>query len=401
MMAANTFAMESIAGLTVGLAERGNYDIRLEAAIAKMYNTEHGWRIVDDALQIRGGRGYETADSLRARGEQPIPIERAMRDARINLIFEGSSEIMRLFIAREAVDHHFKTAFALVDKEASRSDKTAAFGRVMRFYPTWYPARWVGKGQMPGSFGEFGKLARHTCASPSGTRASSGARSSTRWCSLGPKLERRQLVSVPRRRHRRRVVRDGGELRRARECWRSRGIERPTTLADLFCRAARVRIEQLFDSFYGDYDGEMYRVAQQVMRGEHAWLETGIISLLDEHAPAKGAPCRVERRVRLDRRWRSERRARPVWYSLATSEKRSRGIRGACGVTRSATRGEIEYWFTLRRYLLAPTLGTPMWSIPSVGPEKEALFVKTGLTRAQCGIPRVSVNSAGSAAPLF
>jgi len=292
MMAANTFAMESIAGLTVGLAEHGKYDIRLEAAIAKMYNTEHGWRIVDDALQIRGGRGYETADSLRARGEQPIPIERAMRDARINLIFEGSSEIMRLFIAREAVDHHFKTAFALVDKEASKSEKTAAFGRVMRFYPTWYPARWVGKGQLPGSFGEFGKLAGHMRFVERHTRKL-GRAIFHAMVRLGPKLERRQLVLF-------RAVDIGAELfAMTASCVRARmlakqGNREASTLADLFCRAARVRIGQLFDSFYGDFDGEMYRVAQQVMRGEHAWLETGIISLLDEHAPAKVSPSKRE-----------------------------------------------------------------------------------------------------------
>jgi hypothetical protein len=290
MMAANTFAMESVAGLTVGLAEQGNYDIRLEAAIAKMYNTEHGWRIVDDALQIRGGRGYETADSLRARGEQPIPIERAMRDMRINLIFEGSSEIMRLFIAREAVDHHFKTAFALVDKEASKGDKAAAFGRVMRFYPAWYPARWVGKGQMPGSFGEFGKLAGHMRFAERHTRKL-GRAIFHAMVKLGPKLERRQLVLF-------RAVDIGAELfAMAASCVHAQmlgkqGNREAATLADLFCRAARVRIEQLFNSFYGDFDGQMYRVAQQVMRGEHSWLESGIISLLDVGVPTKGKPAK-------------------------------------------------------------------------------------------------------------
>lgn len=275
MMAANTFAMESIAGLTVGLAEQGHYDIRLEAAIAKMYNTEHGWRIVDDALQVRGGRGFETADSLRARGEHPYPIERAMRDSRINLIFEGSSEIMRLFIAREAVDHHFKTAFALVDKESSTGEKAAALGRVMRFYPAWYPARWIGKGQLPGAFTEFGSLAGHMRFAERHTRKL-GRAIFHAMVRLGPKLERRQLVLF-------RAVDIGAELfAMAAACVRARmlakqGNKEGVTLADLFCRAARGRIEALFADFYGRYDGQMYRVAQQVMQGRHSWLEDGII----------------------------------------------------------------------------------------------------------------------------
>ena len=287
MMAANTFAMEAISGLTVALAERGHYDIRLEAAIAKMYNTEHGWHIVDDALQIRGGRGYETADSLRARGERPIPIERAMRDARINLIFEGSSEIMRLFIAREAVDYHFKTAFALVDKHSTKSEKAAALGRVMRFYPGWYPARWIGRGQVPGSFSEFGRLARHMRFAERHTRKL-GRTIFHAMVRYGPKLERRQLVLF-------RAVDIGAELfAMTAACVRAsmmarEGNDRGVVLADLFCRAAQERIERLFESFYGAYDGTMYRVAQQVMRGEHAWLETGIISMLeDEPAATEG-----------------------------------------------------------------------------------------------------------------
>ena len=284
LMAANTFAMEAVAELAVALAERGKYDIRLEAAIAKMWNTETGWRIVDDTLQIRGGRGYETADSLRGRGEAGIAVERAMRDFRINLIFEGSSEIMRLFIAREAVDHHFKTAFALVDKESSGKDKLAALGRVAKFYPGWYLSRWLGRGALPGSYGEFGSLAKHLRWAERHTRHL-GRTLFHAMARFGPKLERRQMVLF-------RGVDIGADLfAMTAACVRARMLAREgnheaTELADLFCREARQRIRTNFSRFYGKHDGAIYRVSQHVLAGQHAWLEEGIVGLMTDDKPA-------------------------------------------------------------------------------------------------------------------
>jgi alkylation response protein AidB-like acyl-CoA dehydrogenase len=276
-MAANTFAMESVAELTVALSERGHYDIRLEAAIAKMWNTEAGWRIVDDTLQIRGGRGYETAESLRGRGELGIPVERAMRDFRINLIFEGTSEVMRLFIAREAVDHHFKTAFALVDKKSSGRDKMSALGRVMKFYPGWYLARWFGRGEVPTAYGEFGRLGKHLRWAERHTRHL-GRMLFHAMVRFGPKLERRQMVLF-------RGVDIGADLfAMTAVCVRAQmlakqGNDEATELADLFCREARQRIGQNFRRFYGPNDGMSYKVAQHVLKGAHVWLEEGIVGI--------------------------------------------------------------------------------------------------------------------------
>jgi alkylation response protein AidB-like acyl-CoA dehydrogenase len=276
--AADTFAMEAIGELTCALYERGHYDIRLEAAIAKMWNTETGWRIVDDTLQVRGGRGYETAASLAARGEAPIPVERAMRDFRINLIFEGSSEIMRLFIAREAVDHHFKTAFALVDKSSTTGDKVAAAGRAAKFYPFWYIARWLGKGQVPAAFTEFGRLAKHLRFVERNTRHL-GRSIFHAMVRFGPKLERRQLVLF-------RAVDIGAELfAMSAACVRARMLEKEgqkgaMELADYFCREARVRIEQSFSQLYGPNDRAMNAVSKHVLAGEHTWIEQGIVGLM-------------------------------------------------------------------------------------------------------------------------
>src|ERR671911_1073411 len=265
-MAADIFAMEAVSDLASLLADRGDADIRLEAAMAKMWNTEVGWRIVDDTLQIKGGRGYETADSLRGRGERPDPVERMMRDYRINLIFEGSSEIMRLFIAREAVDTHLRLAGDLIDPKAPMAKKIKALLRSGAYYAYWYPELWLGWGRFP-RYGEFGPLATHirfvarSCRRLARTLFHCMVR-------FGPKLEKRQAVLG-------RLVEIGAELlAMTAACSRAHAIEAgrqgsgaagphggvagPIDLADLFCRHSRRRVEERFDAIFDNDDVETY-----------------------------------------------------------------------------------------------------------------------------------------------
>ena len=296
-MASMTFAMEAIAELSSALADKGGYDIRLEAAIAKMYNSEAGWRIIDDTLQIRGGRGYETAESLERRGEPPIGVERAMRDFRINLIFEGSSEIMRLFIAREAVDHHFKLAFGIVNPESTMKQRLEGLAKSAPFYLTWYPTRWVSVGRLK-RYGEFGKLARHLRYIEKTTRHL-GRAIFHAMVRFGPKLERKQMVLF-------RAVDIGAELfamsaaiSRA-QMLSKQGQREAVALADLFCREAAERIKVHFDRFYGPNDEALYKVAMQVLKGEHAWLEQGIVGL-QPSAGASGSGVKDPRAEQLRR----------------------------------------------------------------------------------------------------
>ncbi len=275
-MAAEVFAMEAVSDLASGMADRGGYDIRLEAAMAKMWNTETSWHMVDDTLQIKGGRGYETADSLRGRGERPDPVERMMRDMRINLIFEGSSEIMRLFIAREAVDTHLKVAGDLIDPKVPLSGKLKALVQAGAFYAWWYPTRWLGWGWWP-RYSEFGPLATHLRFAE---RKSRKLARTLFHCMVrfGPKLEKRQMVLG-------RLVEIGAELlaisavcaRAQQELERDPANRGPVELADLFSRQARRRVHDKFEDVFFNDDARTYSVAQRVLKGAHAWLERGIV----------------------------------------------------------------------------------------------------------------------------
>ena len=275
-MAARTYAMEAISGLGALLADAGKSDIRLEAALAKLWNTDVAWEVCDEALQVRGGRGYETARSLGSRGEAPVPLEQILRDMRINRIFEGTNQVMRLFIAREALDRHLRAAGDAVMPGVPMGRRLAGLARATLFYAAWYPGRWFGWGRWP-RYGEFGRLAGHLRYVDRTARRL--ARQQFHLMVIhGPKLEKKQAQLF-------RCVDIGAELyAMAVTCVRAHHDQKKSPadrtferLADLFCQNARRKVEGLFEAIRSNADPEAYGVARGILDGAYDWLEEGII----------------------------------------------------------------------------------------------------------------------------
>lgn len=278
-MAATAFAMESVNKLAGAMADRKGYDIRLEAAAAKEWNTVRAWEIADRTLQIRGGRGYESEKSLKERGETPLPVERVMRDCRINLIFEGSSEVMHLFMAREAVDKHLQVAGAVIDPKATTATKLAALPQIAAFYAKWYPKLWLRGLATPTKFNDWRRLAKHMRFIERSARKL--ARESFHGMALyQAKMERKQGFLF-------RCVDVVMELfAMAASCSNARHMldtnhpeaERAIELADLFCSMSERKVKSSFKALWANDDAKMNRVAAKLLKGEYAWLEGGRIT---------------------------------------------------------------------------------------------------------------------------
>ena len=275
-MAASTFAQEAATYYTSALVDKGGSDIRLEAAMAKLFCSVASWKIIDDLMQLRGGRGYETGPSLRKRGEKGYAVERMMRDSRINRIIEGTDEIQHLFIAREALDKHMSTAGEMLNPKAPMGIKLKALINSALFYPFWYTRLWLPTGLWPryASYGSLGKHMRYIeCRS-----RKLGRTLFHQMIRFGPKLERRQMILG-------RLVEIGTELfamstsiAKVIELEKQNPNEKgPRELADLFCRQARLRIRAYFAGVCCNTDTADSKVAAKVLEHGYDWLEKGII----------------------------------------------------------------------------------------------------------------------------
>ncbi|OKK06826.1 acyl-CoA dehydrogenase [Streptomyces sp. CB03234] len=281
-IAATTFALEAVLDLSSQMADEDRNDIRIEAALAKLYGSEMAWLMADELVQIRGGRGYETADSLAARGERAVPAEQLLRDLRINRIFEGSTEIMHLLIAREAVDAHLAVAGDIIDPDKSLGDKAKAGAQAGVFYARWLPKLVAGPGQLPRAYTDFhpaghADLSTHLRYVERTSRklARSTFYAMSRWQG---RMETKQGFLG-------RIVDIGAELfAMSAACVRAELLRTTEAhgreayqLADVFCRQSRIRVEELFGRLWNNTDDLDRKVVKGVLSGTYTWLEEGII----------------------------------------------------------------------------------------------------------------------------
>ena len=290
-MAADIFAMDALIHLVAGLVDHGILDFRVEAAITKLICSERLWNIVDTAMQLRGGRGYETADSLAARGEPAIPVEQIFRDARLDLIGEGASEILKLFIAREVWDPHIKRAAPIL----APGDGSAAHDLVQRGIHLArlaqeagklgvYYARWYAKQLVPD--GDLGPAVEEAIRDPD-------LRDQLRYVKRTSKRLARLILRLMARYTSGLEARQGIVARLAdigidlftmtAVCSYTQTSPGSHRLALQVCADARGRIEERFRALAAHRDEETTALGRAVLRGAFPWLLEG--TLAAEPAP--------------------------------------------------------------------------------------------------------------------
>jgi len=271
--AASLFSMQSMVSLTCALADKQNADIRLEAAAAKYYCSETLWKMLDDYMQVRGGRGYESALSLYNRGDRPSGLEMVFRDMRIGRIFEGSSQVMHLIMAREALDTHFKLVMPIMmPKPGQKEGMVSLIMKAAKFYVKWYPSTW-----MPPSR----SLACKNLNGVNRSHLSYAAKTAKRlarnlfhtMAKFGPKMEYEQIILGNFVDIGTDLFVMGASLAYAEHLLGLNPSDQtPQDLADLFCKEARKRIEANFKAVKCNHNRMYKKVGAELMDGKLNWM---------------------------------------------------------------------------------------------------------------------------------
>ncbi len=302
-MAADLFAMEALASTVWRMADQHRYDVRIEAAIAKICCSEKTIQFLKDAQIIFGGMGYETADSKRVRGEPAFGVEQLVRDAEMYRIGEGATDVLRPFVAREGLNMHLERARNYFDEQVTGLRRLEEAGRLVRSYVPWYLKQWVPR-LLP-SRPEF----RHLKVRPKLRFVERASRRLARVTFYSLVWHRQALRDDQGRQNR--IESIGEDLLVIATTALSAEAQEGKTghvetweLADEVFREAKVRVEEHLRTLVSNRDARLTGVGLNALRGTYPNLSEGIIrrSLQDYRLPHKPDVDRQARQIYTSRR---------------------------------------------------------------------------------------------------
>ena len=284
-MAADLFAMEALAQLVWHLADQHRYDIRIEAAIAKIFCSERTIHFLKDAQIIFGGMGYETAESKRLRGVPGFGIEQLVRDADMYRIGEGATDILRPFVAREGLNPHLERARNYFDESMTGRRRVQELWKLLRFYLPWYAGQWR-KRALPSRLEML-----HPKVRPILRYVEEGSRRLARTIFRTMAIHREALRDDQGRQNR---IETAGEnlLTISATVWyaerqeRTAGLPGVWELADEIVRHAHEQFEQAVRGIARNQDRSLADLGRRAADGRYSFLSTGIIKrALNDYLP--------------------------------------------------------------------------------------------------------------------
>ena len=292
-MAASLFAMEALASTLWRMADHHRYDVRIEAAITKIFCSETTIQFLKDAQTIFGGMGYETADSKRVRGEPAFGIEQLVRDAEMYRIGEGATDILRPFVAREAVDMHLERVRKYFDENMTTAWRLREIARLIVFYVPWYIRRWIPR-----------PLPSHTLFQRPDVRSpllfvERASRRLARAVFYAMLWQRQVLRDDQGRQNRIELAGEDLMLIAVTSLYaeaqqRTAGQAEVTDLAQHVCNQAKSRVKRHIRELIVNHDTPLTSLGTKALSGTYPSLSTGIIERnLEDYRAREDAPARA------------------------------------------------------------------------------------------------------------